>query len=209
MFKPVNIKNKQYVHCMGELKKDEVLSFSIFGEVLCAVAILLCILAWGFGGSVVYTRKNTQLVFSCWQAWTWLSWPILIWLSWPAWIVLLKGLFMNVGSDYSWLDERTDLNSLVGTIMKNQQPCSCMIEHAVKEWWNNKVEQRCYHNHELGCCIKSGFACSNIREQWPLSIRQLYTICWNMIEQYCYFIPILFYHVNSVVTFYIMHCFIK
>ena len=23
-----------------------------------------------------------------------------------------------------------------------------------------KIEQRCYNNHELGCCIKSGFACS-------------------------------------------------
>ena len=23
-----------------------------------------------------------------------------------------------------------------------------------------KIEQRCYNNHELGCCIESGFACS-------------------------------------------------
>ena len=52
-----------------------------------------------------------------------------------------------------------------------QQPCSCMIEHVVREWWNNKIERQCYNNHELGCCIKSGFACSNIREQ-RLSIRQ-------------------------------------
>ena len=66
---------------------------------------------------------------------------------------------------------RTDLNNVVGTIMTNQQPCSCMIEHVVREWWNDKIKQRCYNNHELGCCIKSGFACSNKREQ-PLSIRQ-------------------------------------
>ena len=53
-----------------------------------------------------------------------------------------------------------------------------MIEHVVREWWNNKIEQRCYNNHELGCCIKSGFACSNIREQ-PLSIRQA---VYNMLK---------------------------
>ena len=53
--------------------------------------------------------------------------------------------------------------------------------------------------HELGCCIKSGFARSNIREQ-PLSIRQAVTICSNMIEQYSYFTNPRFYHVNSVVT---------
>ena len=50
-----------------------------------------------------------------------------------------------------------------------------------------------------GCSIKSGFACSNIREQ-PLSIRQAVTICWNIIEQYTVILPILFYRVNSVVT---------
>ena len=61
----------------------------------------------------------------------------------------------------------------------------CLRVHFVREWWNNKIEQRCYNNHKLGCCIKSGFACSNIREQ-PLLIRQAVTICWNMIEQYCY-----------------------
>ena len=31
------------------------------------------------------------------------------------------------------LDERTDLNNVVETIMLNQQPCSCMIEHVVRE----------------------------------------------------------------------------
>ena len=30
----------------------------------------------------------------------------------------------------SWLDERTDLNNVVETIMINKQPCSCM--HACK-----------------------------------------------------------------------------
>ena len=35
-----------------------------------------------------------------------------------------------------------------------------------------------YNNHELGCCIKSGFARCNIREQ-PLSIRQA---VYNMLK---------------------------
>ena len=72
---------------------------------------------------------------------------------------------LHVGTDCSWLDERTNLNNVVGTIMINQQPCSYMIEHVVR-------------NQELGCCIKSGFACSNIREQ-PLSIRQA---VYNMLK---------------------------
>ena len=93
---------------------------------------------------------------------------------------------MHVGTDCSWRDERTDLNNVVETITINQQPCSYMIEHVVREWWNNKIEQRCYNNHQLGCCTKSGFACSNIREQ-PLSISSIQYICWNMIEQHCYF----------------------
>ena len=67
----------------------------------------------------IYTRKNAKLfVFARWQDWTWLSWP--------AWTALLTGLFMHVGTDCSWLDERTDLNNVVGTIMINQQSCSCM-----------------------------------------------------------------------------------
>ena len=54
--------------------------------------------------------------------------------------------------------------------MIDQQPCSCIIEHVFRECLNNKIEQRCYKNHELGWRIKSWFACSNIRQQ-PLSIR--------------------------------------
>ena len=72
-----------------------------------------------------------------------------------------------------------DLNSVVGTIIINQQRCSYMIEYVVRKWWNNKIEQRCYNNHELGCCIKSGLACSNIREQL-LSIRQV--VCIQYVE---------------------------
>ena len=127
----------------------------------------------------IYTHKNARLGIACWQAWTLLSWSAWTWLNWPAWTVLLTGLFMHVGTDCSWLDGRTDLNNVVGTIMINQQPCLCMIEHVVREWWNNKIEQRCYNNHVLGCCIKSDFACSNIREQ-PLSIRQT---LYNMLKQ--------------------------
>ena len=39
---------------------------------------------------------------------------------------------MHVGTDCSWLDERTDLNNVVGTIMINQQHCSYMIKHVVR-----------------------------------------------------------------------------
>ena len=46
---------------------------------------------------------------------------------------LLTSLFMHVGTYCSWLDERTYLNDVVRTIMIKQQPCSCMIEHAVRE----------------------------------------------------------------------------
>ena len=88
---------------------------------------------------------------SCWPI-TVLASPVLInFVVWKSafnvnkeletWTVLLTGLFMHVGTDCSWLDERTDLNNLVGTIMINQQPCSHMIEHVVREWWNNKIEQ--------------------------------------------------------------------
>ena len=60
-------------------------------------------------------------------------------------------------------------------------------------WWTNRLEQRYWNYYdkstvlfindktccqELGCCIKSGFACSNIREQ-PLSIRQA---IYNMLK---------------------------
>ena len=110
-----------------------------------------------------------QLEHGCWQAWTWLSWP--------AWTWLLTGLFMHVGTDCSvhcLMNE--DLNNVVGTIMINQQPYSYILEHVIIKWWNNKIEHRCYN--ELGCCIKSGFACCNIREQ-PLSIRQA---VYNMLK---------------------------
>ena len=88
--------------------------------------------------------------------------------------------------------------------MINQQPCSYMIEHAVREWWNSKIEQRCYNNHELGCSIKSvqefpDVHRLNIYANNPCRFAKLYTICWNMIEQYGYFTnPVL--HANSVVT---------
>ena len=39
----------------------------------------------------------------------------------PASTWLLTSLFMHVGTDCSWLDEQTDLNNVVGTIMINQQ----------------------------------------------------------------------------------------
>ena len=46
------------------------------------------------------------------------------------------GLFIHVGTGCSWLDEWTDLNSLVGTV------CLCMIT-VVLAWWRNIQEHRC------------------------------------------------------------------
>ena len=122
-----------------------------------------------------------QLEYGCWQTWTWLSWS--------AWIWLLTGSLMHIGTDSSWVDEWTDLHNVVGTIMINKQPRSCMIEHVVREWWNNTIGQWCYNNHKLGCCVKSGFGIiPNIREQ-TLSIRQAVS---NMLKD-----DWMFYHANS------------
>ena len=54
------------------------------------------------------------------------------------------------------------------------------IEYVVKEWWNNKIEQI---EHRVLHVL-------------TYANRQAVTICWKMIEQYCYFTN----HVNSVVT---------
>ena len=110
---------------------------------------------------------------------------------WQVWICMLE---------QSWL-EQTDLNNAVGTITINHvQHCSYMIEHVVREWRNNKIEQRCYNNHELGCCIKSSFACSNICTlttpvDLPSCIQYVETWLNNTV-----ILPILFYHVNSVIA---------
>ena len=105
-----------------------------------------------------------------------------------------------------WLDEQPDSNNVVGTITINKQPCACMIQHVVCEWWNNKIDQqRCVQQLWTwllyNTCIKSDFACSNICEQ-PLSIHQ--AAVYNMLKydwtilSYIFW-PILLYHVNSVV----------
>ena len=75
-----------------------------------------------------------------------------------------------------------------------------MIGYFVREWWKNKIiEQRSYNKHELCCCIKSSFACSNIREQ-PLSIRQAVRICSETWLNNTIILPSLFYHVNNAVA---------
>ena len=53
--------------------------------------------------------------------------------------------------------------------------------------------------HELGCCIKSGFACSNIREQ-PLSIRQA---VYNMLKHD--WTILLFYQSCSIILTVLLH----
>ena len=59
-----------------------------------------------------------------------------LWLSWPAWTWLLHDrlVYMHVETDSSWFDEQTDfMNNVAGTIMINQQSCSYMVEHVVRE----------------------------------------------------------------------------
>ena len=100
----------------------------------------------------------------------------------------------------SWLGKRTEFNNVVGTIMINQQPCSCMIEHVIRQWWNNKIEQRCYNDHELGCCIKSGFVCSITYAKNPCRFAKLYWQCVETWLNNAVILPIVFYHVKCVVT---------
>ena len=132
----------------------------------------------------------------CWQTWTWLSWPAWTWLltglsMHACWNRLFMAWWTNIFEQRCWNhhDESTAM------FMHDRTCC-----HAGNDEITRLPIRRCCNNHELGCCIKSSFACSNIREQ-PLSIHQaVYTICWNMIEQYCYFTNPVLYHVNSVVT---------
>ena len=121
-----------------------------------------------------------QLQQCCWQAWTWLSWP--------GWTVLLTGLFMHVGTNF-WWHEQTDLKTSWSI---NSHVHTLTIEHVFREWWNNKIEQRCY-NHELGCCMYHVVTYANK----PCRRKLLnYVETWlnNTI-----ILPILFYHVNSAV----------
>ena len=81
------------------------------------------------------------------------------WLSWPTWtLVELASLnTIELASLNTVVDRLVHAcwNRLfiVGTITINQQPCSCMIKHVAREWWKNKIEQRCYNNQGLGCCM--------------------------------------------------------
>ena len=88
------------------------------------------------------------------------------------------------------------LNNVVGTIMINQWPCSCMIGHVVREWWNNKIERWCYNNHELGCWTAS----SRVLDVLATPVNS--TSCTQDVETWLnntVILKILFYHVNSAV----------
>ena len=56
------------------------------------------------------------------------------------------------------------------------------------QWWNNKIELRCYNNHELGCCIKSDFACSTDTRTSPVDspnyIQYVETWLWTTLLFY-------------------------
>ena len=136
----------------------------------------------------LHTQKRASCF--CLLTWTWLSWPAWTWLSWPAWTVLLTGLFMQC---WNRLFMAWWTNRLEQRCWNHHDKSTAIFIHDTtsvvrEEWWNNKIEQRCqYNTYELGCCIKSGFACSNIRKPNSYRFAKLYKICWNVIEQYCYF----------------------
>ena len=139
----------------------------------------------------IMTRKNAHLVLACWQAWTWLHELTSLNMVELASLNMVELASLNRVVDM-FVHACWDRQLFMAAWWTNrlEQRCSYMIEveHVVREWWNNKTEQRCYNNHELGCCIKSGFACSNIYANNPgCRFVKLYTLCWNMIEQYCYF----------------------
>ena len=113
------------------------------------------------------TRKNAHLVLACWQAWTWLHELTSLNMVELASLNMVELASLNRVVD-RFVHACWDRQLFMAAWWTNrlEQRCSYMIEveHVVREWWNNKTEQRCYNNHELGCCIKSGFACSNIYE---------------------------------------------
>ena len=107
------------------------------------------------------------------------------------WTWLLTGLFLDVGTDCPWLDEWTDLHNIVGTIIINQQPCSYMIEHVIRERWNGKIEQQWNNKIEtttMNLVVVSSWVLHVLTyANNPCRFAKLYTICRNIIEQYCHF----------------------
>ena len=105
----------------------------------------------------------------------------LAWFSWSTWTWLLTGSFscMLEQTVDDFINEQTCMNNVVGTIMINQQPRSSMIEHVVRERWNNKIEQRCYNNHDL-VVVSSRVLHVLTYANNPCQFAKLYTICWNI-----------------------------
>ena len=139
----------------------------------------------------------TELVFSWWHSQTW------TWSSWPAWkMVELTSLNMVVDR----LDVHACWNRLFMAWWTNRLEQRCWNHHDKSTamfmhdrtccHWMIKfqIEQRCYNNRELDCCIKSGFACANKREQ-PLSIPQA---VYNMLNYMYDSTILLFYQSCSI-----------
>ena len=119
-----------------------------------------------------WSMKGLNLVVDrvehgCWKAWTWLLTALNMHGCWQAWTLGSLNMVVDIRVHACWnrlfmLDERTDLNINVVNNMNtviNQQSCSCMLEHVVRELRNNKIEQRCYKRQWT---YRGGFSVSQI-----------------------------------------------
>ena len=135
----------------------------------------------------------TELVFSWWRSQTW------TWSSWPAWkMVELTSLNMVVDR----LDVHACWNKLFMAWWTNRLEQRC---------WKHHDKSTATFIHNKTCCHAGN---GDMTSDWtailqqpcmnlvvvssrglhvltyannPCRFAKLYTICWNMIEQYCYF----------------------
>ena len=132
-----------------------------------------------------------QLEHCFWQAWTWLSW-----LAWTC-MVVDRLVHACWNRDCSWLDERTELNNIVGTIMINQQPIIVAAWQSMLSGNDELTRLNSDVTTTVNLSFKSSFACSNTTPVDSPRCIQYYVEIWlnNTV-----ILPILFYHVNRVVV---------
>ena len=110
-------------------------------------------------------------------------------MSLSAWIVLLTGLF--VYQLEQTIHEWADLNNVFETVMINQQPYMLIIHDRIDILSGNDEITRL--NSDVTTTMNLVVVLSRILHVLTYTnntsrFAMLYTICWNMIEQYYYFI---------------------
>ena len=118
------------------------------------------------------------------------------WLTWTTWSGLLRGLFMLVVTDCAWLNERTDLNNVVGTIMINNH-IHTSYRTCCHAGDNEITRLRSDITTTMNLVVVSSRVFHVLTyTNNPCRFTKLFSIiCWNMIEQYRYFST----HLNSLV----------